>query len=174
VNGVTYFQPEFRGALQLTMNQFLGRIIFNNRYRYEFRYYGLKLKDAHPGDITGPGSTYDFPDANTQMRFRYMLRMIVPLNNDKLEKGTYYLMTSSEVFFKFGKNIKNMNIFDQNRFYLGMGLKIAPEIRVECGYMNQTALRLTNIAKNNVDFNNCLFVNLLFDDFNSLFKKKKE
>jgi hypothetical protein len=174
VNGVTTYQPEFRTSPQVTFNQFLGRVILNHRYRYEFRFYGLKGVDNNTSDITGPSSTYSFLDINKQGRFRYMLRAIVPINKKELVKGTYYLMTSGEVFLKTGKNIKNANIYDQTRFYLGLGWKFAPEIRAELGYMNQTAFRFNNIAKNNIDFNNSVFFNLIFDDFNSLFKKKKE
>jgi hypothetical protein len=174
VNGVTVFQPEYRTSPQITFNQTIGRVMLNYRYRYEFRFYGTKKVAENTGDVTGPSSSYSFLDINKQGRFRVMLRAIVPLNKKVLEKGTYYLMTSGELFIKTGKNIKNANIYDQSRFYLGLGWKFAPEIRVEMGYLNQTAFRFNNIAKNNIDFNNSLFFNLIFDDFNSLFKKKKE
>jgi len=174
INGKTYFQPEFRTAFQITTNQYLGRVILNYRYRYEFRFYGIKEQTDHPGNVTGPSSSYDFPSGNHKGRFRYMVRALIPLNNKEIIKGTFYTMTSAEVFLNIGPNIKNANIFDQTRCYAGLGWKFAKEIRLEMGYMNQMAFRLNNTAKNNVDLNNCLFVNLIFDDFNSLFKKQKQ
>jgi hypothetical protein len=174
VNGKSTFQPEYRSSLQVTFNQFLGRVILNYRYRYEFRWYGTKVTSNRPGSPFGDAESYSFLDANQQGRFRVMLRALIPLNSETIEKGTYYIMTSGEAFLKTGKNIKNANIFDQTRFYLGLGWKFAPEIRMEAGYFNQTAFRLNNKAKNNIDLNNALFVNLIFDDFNSLFRKKKE
>ncbi len=173
INDKTYFQPEFRTAFQITTNQFLGRVILNYRFRYEFRFYGVKTETHHPGDITGPGASYDFPEANQRGRFRYMVRAIVPFNNKELVKGTFYSLTSCEAFLNVGKNMKNANIFDQTRTYIGVGWKFAKEIRCEAGYLNQMAFRLNNTAKNNVDLNNCLFVNLIFDDLNSFFRKKK-
>ena len=83
-------------------------------------------------------------------------------------------MTSDELFVKFGKYIANGNIFDQNRFYLNLGYKFHSEIRAEIGYLNQTALRLNNKAKNNVDFNNNLFVTLIFDNINKLFRRNED
>ena len=173
VNGKTYFQPEWRIAFQVMTNQFLGRVILNYRYRYEFRFYGKKVLTDQPGDITGPGSSYDFWDVNRKGRFRYMVRALIPLNNKQMVKGTIYTMTSVEVFLSVGKNVKSANIFDQTRCYAGLGYKIGKDTRIEAGYLNQMAFRLNNTAKNNVDLNNCLFVNIIFDDFNSFFKKKK-
>ena len=100
-----------------------------------------------------------------------MLRLIYPLNGKTLEKGTYYIMTSSEIFISQGKNVPNNKILDQNRFYFVLGYKFHPTMKLEVGYLNQTAFRMNNKAKDNVDVNNCLAVSLIFDDLNSLFKK---
>ncbi|MBC7452086.1 MAG: DUF2490 domain-containing protein [Cytophagales bacterium] len=174
INGKTFYQPEWRISLQVTTNQFIDRVIINYRYRYEFRFFGVKTETDHTGDVFGPASSYRFLDSNEQGRFRFMTRVIVPLNNETLIKGTFYTMTSGEVFLRTGKNVKNSGLFDQTRIYLGLGLKVTDDIRIEAGYFNQTAFRLNNTAKNNVDVNSALFVNLLFDDFNKFFKKKKK
>ncbi len=173
VNGKTTYQPEFRTSPQITFYQSLGRIQLTQRYRYEFRFYGVKTLDTHIGDPTGPGDSYDFTGAGRQNRFRYMLRMILPFNKPTLEKGTLYLMTSEEVFISLGKNIPSNKLLDQSRFYFLLGYKFNPDMRVEFGYMNQTAFRMNNKAKNNVDLNNNIAVNLIFDNLNALFKKKK-
>ncbi|HVD99916.1 MAG TPA: DUF2490 domain-containing protein [Cytophagaceae bacterium] len=173
INGKTTYQPEFRTSPQITFFSNLGRIQLVHRYRYEFRFYGVKKLDTHPGDPTGPADSYDFPGTGRMGRFRYMLRVFVPFNKTKIETGAWYLMTSSELFISTGKNVPSNKILDQNRFYFMIGYKFCPEFRLELGYLNQTAFRMNNKAKNNVDFNNNIAVNIIFDDFNSLFKKKK-
>jgi hypothetical protein len=170
-DGKVTYQPEYRTSPQITLYQSFGRVQIQHRFRDEFRFYGLKKTDEHLSDITGPSSSYSFLDINKHNRFRYLLRVIIPLNNTKLEKGTWYLMTSNEIFVKSGKYLANANLLDQNRFYLNLGYKFHPEIRAEIGYLNQTAFRFNNKAKNNVDFNNNLFVTLIFDNFNKLFQK---
>ena len=173
INGKTTYQPELRTSPQITFYQNMGRVQFIQRYRYEFRFYGVKTLDTHPGNPTGPGDSYDFQGPGRQGRFRYMLRMIVPFNKPTLVKGTLYLMTSEEVFLSMGKNIPSNKLLDQSRFYFMLGYKFHPEMRLEIGYLNQTAFRMNNKAKNNVDFNNIVAVNMIFDNLNSLFKKKK-
>jgi hypothetical protein len=178
-NGKVTYQPEFRTSPQVTLYHQYGRVQFQQRYRLEFRFYGTKVTDTNKSNPFGPSSSYDFYDVGKQDRFRYMLRAIIPLNNQKLVKGTHYIMTSEEIFFKWGKNVANANIFDQSRFHLVYGYKFHPEIRFEIGYLNQTAFRLNNgygqdpKTGNNVDFNNNLFVSVIFDNLNNLFKKKE-
>ena len=174
VNGKTTYQPEFRTSPQITLYQYSGRIQFTQRYRYEFRFYGVKTLDKKTGDPTGPNDSYSFPESNRQGRFRYLIRAIIPLNKPKVEKGTYYIMTSNEIFINCGKNIPSYKLLDQNRFYLMLGLKFHKEMRIEIGYLNQTAFRMNNKVKNNVDFNNTLAINLIFDNLNSFFKRKQK
>ena len=174
VDGVTYYQPEYRTAAQVTTYHSIGRVILDNRYRFEYRWYGVKVVDNDVSNPTGPSDSYDFLSSNEKMRFRYRLRVNIPLNKKVLEVGTCYLMTSSEIFLQLGNNVANANIFDQNRFYFGLGYKVSPMFRTETGFFNQTAFRFNNKAKNNVDVNNAIFVNLIFDDFNRLFRKKKK
>jgi hypothetical protein len=172
-DGKVTYQPEYRTSPQITLYQSFGRVQIQHRFRDEFRFYGLKLNEGNRSDITGNPATYSFLNTGHQNRFRYLLRAIIPLNNTRLEKGTWYIMTSSEIMVKFGKYIANGNIFDQNRFYFNIGYKFHPDIRAEIGYLNQTALRLNNKAKNNVDLNNNLFVTLIFDNIHSLFYKNE-
>jgi hypothetical protein len=174
INGKTTYQPEYRTSPQITFFQKLGRVQFTHRYRYEFRFYGVKTQDTNPGDPTGPSSSYSFLETNRQNRFRYLLRAVIPLNNTKLEKGTFYIMASCELFMSMGKNVPSNKVFDQTRSYLVLGYKFHPEVRLEVGYMNQTAFRMNNKAKNNVDLNNNLAVSIIFDNFNSFFKRKNK
>ena len=174
VNGVTYYQPEYRTAGQVTVYNALGRVLLDHRYRFEYRWFGLKKATDNPDNPTGPAETYDFLAANEKMRFRYRLRANILLNSKAMEVGTIYIMCSSEIFLQLGTNVANTNVFDQNRCYLGLGYKLSPLLRTEVGFFNQLAFRFNNKAKNNVDVNNAIFVNLIFDDFNRLFKKKEK
>jgi hypothetical protein len=173
INGKTTYQPELRTSPQITFCQPMGRIQLTQHYRYEFRFYGVKTLDTHLGDPSGPGDSYDFIKANRFGRFRYLLRAIIPLNHPTLESKTLYLMTSEEIFISLGKNVPSNKILDQSRFYFMLGYKFNKDMRIEIGYLNQTALRMNNKAKNNVDLNNTLAINMIFDNFNRLFKKKK-
>jgi len=171
-NGKTTYQPEFRTSPQITFFQNQGRIKFMHRYRYEFRFFGLKMIDENTSDPTGPNDSYDFPKSNRQGRFRYLIRAALPLNSLKIETGTYYITAADEIFINTGKNIPSNKLFDQNRFYMQLGYKFSHDIKLEVGYLNQLVFRMNNAAKNNVDFNNNLVISLVFENFNGLFKKK--
>lgn len=167
------FQPEIRPALQMTTNNNIGRIALSSRYRYEFRFFGDKKNIDHD-EIFGDASTFHFTAASRKGRFRYMLRATIPLNNKTIVKGTYYAVTSAEVFLNTGKNVNNNNLVDQLRFYGGLGYKFSDNMRVELGYMNMVAYRLNNTAKNNVDVNNVLWLRFTVEHFNKVFKKKEK
>jgi hypothetical protein len=167
------FQPELRPALQATISNSIGRIALSNRYRYEFRYFGEK-KNIDDDQIFGDASTFHFTAATRKGRFRYMLRATMPLNNKTIVKGTYYAVTSAEVFLNTGKNVNNNNLLDQLRFYGGLGYKFSDNMRVELGYMNMIAYRLNNGANNNVDVNNVLWLRFTVENFNRVFKQKEK
>jgi hypothetical protein len=167
------FQPELRPAFQVALNSNLGRVAFMHRYRYELRYFGDKA-DVDHDEVFGSASTFHFTAATRQGRFRYMLRATIPLNNKTITKGTYYAVTSGEIFLRTGKNISNANLVDQIRFYGGLGYKFSDNMRVELGYMNMTAFRFNNPAKNNVEINNILWLRLTIENFNKVFTKKKK
>jgi hypothetical protein len=173
VNGITSFQPELRSSFQVTLNNNIGRVSFNNRYRYEMRYFGTKEVVDDFSNPFGASSSYSFPKSNRQGRVRYMLRITVPINNEVIEKGTYYGIFSSEILLRTGKNVSNSNLVDQYRIYGGLGYKFSENMRVELGYLNAVAFRLNNAAKNNVDVNNVIWIKLIIDNFNNLFRKQK-
>lgn len=167
------FTPEFRITPQVTLNQKFGRVVISHRYRYEFRFFGDK-KSAENGWDFSKGY-YNFnDDMHTRSRLRYFIRALVPLNNATLKPGTFYVNTYNEIFVNIGKSVGNTNLFDQNRFFLGLGYRFNPLFRLEAGYLSQTVFRLNNAAKNNVDQNNVLSVFIIFDDFNKFFQRKEK
>jgi hypothetical protein len=167
------FQPELRPAFQVSLNSSLGRVSLMNRYRYELRYFGDKENVDHD-EVFGSSSAFHFTAATRQGRFRYMLRATIPINNKSIVKGTYYAVASGEIFLRTGKNVNNNNLLDQIRFYGGLGYKFSDNMRVELGYMNMIAYRFNNIAKNNIEVNNILWLRFMVENFNKVFQKKEE
>jgi hypothetical protein len=164
------FQPEYRSSFQVSLNQNIGLLSINHRFRYELRFFGTRTIDE-TNSIFGPVSSYDFPNANRQTRFRYMIRAMLPLNAQKIEQGTLYSYANTEFFIRAGENVKNNQLFDQFRSAIGLGYKLPYDMRIELGYMNILAFRLNNKAQNNVDLNHVICLNFFFDDFHKLFKK---
>ena len=74
-------------------------------------------------------------------RYRYNLFLNVLLNNTEMVKGTVYLALYNELFINGQRDIGNdrqVELFDRNRTYLGLGYKILPKLRVQAGWMLQT------------------------------------
>ena len=99
---------EHRIFEQFTSKQSIGIVTLNHRYRFEQR----------------------FVKADFKMRFRYFLGLNVLLS--KKETNRLYFSAYNEIFL----NTKS-SIFDRNRVYGGIGLKINKAIKLEAGYMNQ-------------------------------------
>lgn len=97
----------------------LKRIYLTHRYRYEQRF--LENQDF-------------------RTRYRYALFMNIPLNKEKVEKQSLYLALYNELFINGQRNIGNGNeveIFDRNRTYLGLGYGITDQLRIQAGWMKQ-------------------------------------
>jgi hypothetical protein len=132
---------------------------------------GLKVNDE-TNRLLGPRESYHFEKANIQSRFRYMLRAVLPINNLKMEPGTYYTYSHAELFIRTGENVKNINLLDQFRSSIGFGYKFKNDIRFELGYMNIIAYKFNNKAQNNIDLLHSVCLSILFDDFQGIFKPK--
>lgn len=90
-------------------------------------------------------------------RIRYMIRLQMPLNGDKIINKTPYIAAFNEIFIGFGKNV-NENIFDQNRIGFLLGYKVNNSLRIEAGYLNQTLQLGREINNRNVFQNNNGFI----------------
>ena len=75
-------------------------------------------------------------------RYRYNLFINVPFNSKSLsEPKTFYGAFYNELFMNGERNIgdnNNVELFDRNRTYLGLGYVLNPKIRFQMGWMNQT------------------------------------
>ena len=74
-------------------------------------------------------------------RYRYNLFVNIPLNNLNLDKGTFYIALYNELFINGQRDIGNnrqVEIFDRNRTYLGLGYGLRKNLRTQLGWMKQT------------------------------------
>jgi hypothetical protein len=101
---------EHRIFQQLVTKQHFGRMYLQHRYRIEERF----LTDK------------------TQLRFRYLLGLNVPLNQKNMGRGALYLSLFDEIFV----NTKSPR-YDRNRFYAALGYQFHPRLRAEIGFMSQ-------------------------------------
>lgn len=179
-NGTRKIEPEFRVCPQITMSYKLGKVIFDQRYRYEFRIFGTKVNDSRNNEF-GYGQGMEFHDTGKKMRMRYFVRALVPLNHEKLEAKTFYLVAWNELFMGLGKNTANDRIWDQNRSFLLLGYKPAMNfpMRFEVGYglifSNKFSSSIINgqyiQTGSRIERNNILQVYVIFENFNRLFAK---
>ena len=61
-------------------------------------------------------------------------------NKEKIEKQAMYLAFYNELFLNGQRDIGNGNeveIFDRNRTYLGLGYGITDQLRIQAGWMKQ-------------------------------------
>jgi hypothetical protein len=69
-------------------------------------------------------------------RFRYLLNLMVPLNRDFIDAKTLFFAFNDEIHINAGKQI-TFNLFDQNRFFVGLGYQFTKQFNMQVGYMNQ-------------------------------------
>jgi len=184
-SGSKQIQPEFRTCPQLTLANKIGRIAFDQRYRFEFRFFGEKVSNTQGGEF-GYGQGFDFPQTNRKMRLRYFVRALMPLGRHlELEENTFYVVAWNELFLGLGSNTNNDKFWDQNRTFCLLGYKPAMEfpMRFELGYGVQYANKFSSSydsatgvlteTGHKIERNNILQVYVIFEDFNSLFKRAK-
>ena len=119
---VAYRFPEHRIFEQVILKHELGKLGLQHRYRLEQRYLGQK---AEPSD-----TRIDF--WRYENRFRYMMRVNIPLGEGK----RFHLGVYDEIMVNFGNNV-GANIFDQNRAYAAIGYSLSKSTKLEVGYLLQ-------------------------------------
>jgi hypothetical protein len=171
------FQPELRICGQVTFSNEIGRVSVTQRVRYEYRMFGIK-EPLNGGEFNiFDGYSFNTTGYGPKQRVRVFMRANIPLQSHSMKEmqaHQFYISIFDEVFISAGANVGN-NIFDQNRFLTSLGYKIAPDVRVEVGYLNQLAFQ--NVGKTTVQDvykNNVLQFYLFLDNFSKFFKKKEE
>lgn len=162
------FFSELRIAPQVILTQNLGRLRFDNRFRYEFRWFGQNQTLDNKSFLYGG----DFSNTVFRTRIRNQFKLTVPLNHAKMDDKTLYTQVYNEVFIGMGENVANTNLLDQNRILIGLGYKFNQFLAFEAGYMRQTIYRFNNTNKDNVDRNDIFQVNLAITNVENMFKKK--
>lgn len=105
------------------IRQKTGKIGFMHRYRYEQRWI----------------ENQDF-----RTRFRYAFFLNLPLNSKELtDKGSIYLQVYDEIFINGERPTPQIQFFDRNRFYAGLGFRIQKGIAFQLGFMEQTTNSLS-------------------------------
>lgn len=95
------------------------RLYLTHRFRYEQRFV----------------ENQDF-----RTRYRYNLFLNVPFNKSTLEKDAFYAALYNELFINGQKDIgdgREVEFFDRNRTYLGIGYVLKKGMRFQLGWMNQ-------------------------------------
>lgn len=112
---------ENRVYQEALLSQKIGnRFFITHRFRYEQRFV----------------ENQDF-----RTRYRYNLFVNVPFNNETLSPKTIYGAFYNELFINGERNIgnnRNVELFDRNRTYVGLGYVLNKTIRFQAGYMMQT------------------------------------
>lgn len=103
-------QGETRSWFQLVMENQLGRVNFDHRYRVEQRY-----------------TTNGYRN-----RFRYRLNLVVPVNHADMRPTTLYTYVGDEVFFT-----NKAPYYERNRLYGGLGYVLGHDVAVQAGYLRQ-------------------------------------
>lgn len=101
---------EHRIWQQFILNNTIGRVKFEHRYRLEQRW-----------------TKNDYRN-----RFRYRLMLFVPLNKPKIEEGTLFVGVYDEVFLNGKKDF-----FDRNRLYGALGYQLSKTTSLQIGMMHQ-------------------------------------
>jgi hypothetical protein len=98
----------------------LKRLNLSHRFRYEQRFV----------------ENQDF-----RTRYRYNLSLNLPLNNTKIEKGSIYIALYNELFINGQRKIAedtNVELYDRNRSYVGLGYALNDKMKIQAGWMKQT------------------------------------
>ena len=127
-----YANDEFRIWEQFVLNNNIGRVKLEHRYRIEQRFTSF---------------------AGYRNRFRYRINAIVPFNNTNVINKTWYASVFNEVFVT-----NEAPYFEQNRIFLGLGYQFNEHVTVLAGWLNRFDQSLTNVPS----WKNYFQTNLIF------------
>lgn len=113
-------------------DQRVGRVALQHRYRIEERW---TVRPLLPRGAGGAAES----DVVFALRARYQLKATVPLGPAKAAHAPY-VAASDEALKSVGPHASS-NLVDQNRAYVGVGVRWSSVLRGEAGYLNQRILR---------------------------------
>lgn len=147
VNGLGKDFTEHRIYEMVQLSHKEGQLDLSHRFMLEQRFVG-RYTDA------AAATEDEFPLLN---RARYMIRLQMPLKGTEIKEKTPYIAVYDEIFIGWGPNV-NANIFDQNRVGVLLGYRFTKDLRVEGGYLAQTAQLGRQIDGQSVIQNNNGFI----------------
>jgi hypothetical protein len=122
-------RPEHRLWAGALVSHDVGPVILSHRAKIEHRWLsGMRVDSA--GNAAGEVWVH-------AERARYQLRAALPLTR-RAGGHDVYVAGSEEMFASFGGYAGSM-AFDQNRATVALGIRAAPAVRVELGYMLQSS-----------------------------------
>lgn len=110
------------------------------------------------------------PDENSieiVYRFRQMLKVVYPLTNVKLGKGTLYSLASEELFLKTSADLSGKNTIDRNQLSIGLGYTLSDYFQIELNYINEYLIKTDENQMNNI-----ISTKLIFNDIVTIIKRK--
>ena len=117
--------PEWRPHLEIANKRTFKKLIIDSRYRVEARFFHQTNREK-----TELVDGYRF----NNFRFRYRLQATIPLFKLS-EKNSLKFKLGDEMMLNLGSKI-NVNVFDQNRFYMAVGFSLLPDLSLDIGYLN--------------------------------------
>ena len=120
--------PEWRIWHEYQFAQPLSRLMLYHRIRLEHRW------------SQGFSRTADYIYRN---RWRYMLRIKVPLNKPKLAPGTFYVAPEAEIIMQSGKAVVDSPLEDL-RLHTSLGYIVNPRLTFATGLMYSIGQELTD------------------------------
>jgi hypothetical protein len=135
------------------LKQWGGRIMHTWRYRYELRWQENPITE-----------NYRF---FSRFRLRYRIRLLLN-TNDFYENKVVYLAVSNEIGLNIGKSIV-YNHFNQNRLYVGAGIRLFEALRIELRYVDR--YRTRGATGFEYDHGKGLMIGLYVDQISALGKK---
>lgn len=85
-------------------------------------------------------------DTSFRWRTRFRIEQLIPGHNE------WSIIASEEIFINLNDNVNNVQLragAQQNRLYLGVGYRFAPEFQIETGYLYQHVWRSYSVADQN-------------------------
>lgn len=117
--------PEIRPDIQFNYRQKFKSWRLEHRYKIEARFF----HNTNP-TLTDLEKGY----AYATLRFRYRLQFVLPLVKFS-EAQKLSLKAGDEILLNVGKKIVK-NVFDQNRWFVGLNMTFSPSFSLEVGYIN--------------------------------------
>lgn len=110
------------------------------------------------------------PDKNSVeivYRLRERLKVVYPLTNVKLGKGTLYSLASEELLIKTAGDLIGKSAIDRNQLTVGMGYTFTDNFHVELNYINEYLVR-----SDGNQINHIISTKLVLTDFVTMLKRK--